>query len=296
MKHLVDDCFSTLFRLTSDKAESVCKKWKDNDTTMKNQVAQIRHRAFKLGIDYILHSWDDKIKDEECSSALQRFPSIEKEYAHCIHKYCDIMNAQAEVRGYRTFGRFLYNYICAIASSREMSDMLYFDSFNFADKDIFLKEVFRTTLMNSVHFVDTDSQENKNRNSSVLTASTHMSHTAAAAARSAEQIMSQSSFLSPSTTEPARDAVGSTTSSRSTESASLSITPDDSVSNIHSHHTRASSTTILPRGDTNILCNKRALTRSLLDIHDKRLTNQSTTAIRIGAPLPNTDIKNITIL
>ena len=111
MKHLVDDCFSTLHHLTSEKANSVCAKKKN---TQSERIVAIQRRAFKLGIDYILHSWDDRIKEEECSSALQRFPGIEEEYTHCVKQYCESLPKPSDIRGYRTFSRFLYSYICAL--------------------------------------------------------------------------------------------------------------------------------------------------------------------------------------
>lgn len=311
MKHLVDDCFSTLHRLTSEKAGSVCAKRRSKQP---DEIAAVQRRAFKLGIDYILHSWDDKIKEEECSSALQQFPNIQEEYTHCVQQYCESLRNRAGVRGHRTFSRFLYSYICAIASSKEMGDMAYFEHFHFGDKDAFLKELFRTTLMESVRYrgsTHTPGDE-KSTSPSVLTASTRMSRTASAAARSAERIMEKDAAVPP---RPSTDtAARPTRPTGSLVTAALrhtgrSVIPSDSVSNAP-FRGEPEPSTLAPslvspspspsQGSTASVTlaaatpNERPLTRSLLDTHDKRLTSQGTT-VRLGAPLPSANIKNITL-
>lgn len=292
MKQLVDECFSTLYHLTSEKAKSVCVKNKRDKHP--DAVTAVQRRAFKLGIDYILHSWDDKIKEEECSSALQRFPNIEEEYTHCVQQYCDSLRNRANVRGHRTFGRFLYSYICTIASSKDMSEMAYFDRFNFGDKDAFLKELFRTTLMESVRYKGAP-RPSGNDNPSILTASTHMSRTASAAARSAELVMAKDAHSSSETAVSACPSVVDTFGSLvSVESrrVSCSVAPSDSVSN--APFRRAVEPSTIVSKPSTVTPRSRLLTRSLLDTHDKRLTNQGT-AVRIGAPLPGANVKNITL-
>jgi hypothetical protein len=281
VKQLVNDCFVTLHQLTSEKAESVCEGTRD-----ASGLDRTKQRAFKLGLEYILNSWDDKIKDEEFNSAMQRFPGIDEDYTYCIRRYCDSIQKGGLIRGHSSFSGFLYTYVCGVASAPDMENMKYFTDFNFADKDSFLKELFRRTLLACVHF----KQATGTCVSTVATTTTHLSRTAEAAARSACRIMDHHPHTTTATTmsEPVTDTHTLASFRGACSVMARSIAPFDSVSNAPSLHQPPSTHPHKPH--------KTMLTRSRLDNHDRRLSgHKDGSVLRLGPPLDMGNIKNITL-
>ena len=258
-KQLVDDCFHTLYNLTNSKAHSV-RRMVDSTEIHTDTV----HKAFSLGLDYILYNWDAKIKEEEYSAAISQFPNIVSDFGHCKKSAFYETSFIQDTFEHYTFKVFLYSYICMIANSKEMRNMHYFTTFNFADKDTFLKDLFRMTLVQSglPPKPENCAKENENDNACNQSKCTRMSMTACAAAESA-----MLSLI----------AGGERKSGDGTKST---VVPDDSISNVF-----VISSTTKNHGRSKNMGKKRGhLTSSTLNRHDDRYrTRRTRTAATVNS-------------
>lgn len=143
VKGVVIHCFETLHQLSLEKSRSI-----QNDDDTRSRFKRALHLSFNVGLSYISR-WDESIHEQEAVSARKRFPAIEADYKYTLIKYVKLLHRRKQARlrmKVPPFRDFLYWMLKRISVTDEMRTMSYFDTFQFSDKDTFLREMLRQTL------------------------------------------------------------------------------------------------------------------------------------------------------
>ena len=147
LKILCTDCFQTLHTIAKQKATSMVK----GEIHAPNYETML-HESFFKGLQYV-HQWDDAIHQDEANRATQRFPTMEKDYKYTLVEYIR-QTQHHSVKRVRLrmppFKLFLYWMLRRMASNEVISKRLYFNSFNFVERDIFMRQMMRETIRECV--------------------------------------------------------------------------------------------------------------------------------------------------